>query len=452
MEHIFGIDPIERKVYDGSNFPPIINEILRKYKNKVFFGGSSLIHDAFFKDEYWKSRVDYDMWCNNSIYQNIITDLSDKNFNMTIHSKYDNKYYEKFNIKELTEFIFEIDKKEYIIQLINIGNSFVTLIDKIDFTFNTVIYNGEEIIFFRTNEEDVKQKKGYLQIDVITNECECDECKNIKVSQKQIHRIEKYISRGFNFTNFCPFCFSSLKNYKIITIRHFQMCVLGLEEYPRYIIKNLEESILEKIIIMAHTSDNPNIILCCLNALARILNMDEFISVFHEKKHLLDIHTKLFNDVLIDFIVYGQYTFFKLFFQLLIIKVPIIGKVIKNLFNNACSYNCINIALEISYLSDRYDLSIFEDKIYEYKVLTIFEHYEKYGDINIILNEYRNSITLLDDFMNQENQEEELICSICNTNPSNIRLRCGHRFCECIFNYFATSNNLRCGYCRGELR
>ena len=167
----------------------------------------------------------------------------DKNFNMTIHSKYDNKYYEKFNIKELTEFTFEIDKKEYIIQLINIGNSFVTLIDKIDFTFNTVLYNGEELLFFRTNEADVMQKKGYLQIDVITNECECDECKNIKVSQKQIRRIEKYILRGFNFTNFCPFCsvssVSSLKNYKIITIRHFQLCVLGLEDYPRYIIKNL---------------------------------------------------------------------------------------------------------------------------------------------------------------------------------------------------------------------
>ena len=174
MEHIFGIEPIERKVYDGSNFPQIINEILRKYKNKVFFGGSSLIHDAFFKDEHWQSRADYDMWCNNSIYQNIVTDLIDKNFIMAIHSKYDNKYYEKFNIKELTEFTFEIDKKEYIIQLINIGNSFVTLIDKIDFTFNTVLYNGEELLFFRTNEADVMQKKGYLQIDVITNECECD--------------------------------------------------------------------------------------------------------------------------------------------------------------------------------------------------------------------------------------------------------------------------------------
>ena len=111
MEHLFGINPIETKKYDGSNFPPIVNEILRKYKNKAFFGGGSLIHDAFFKDEHWKSRVDYDIWCNDCIYQNISSDLTDKNFNMAIHSKYDNLYYEKFNIKELTEEILKLNKK-----------------------------------------------------------------------------------------------------------------------------------------------------------------------------------------------------------------------------------------------------------------------------------------------------------------------------------------------------
>jgi hypothetical protein len=50
MEELFGVTPIETKKYDGSNFPPLVNEILRKYKNKAFFGGGSLLHDAFFKD------------------------------------------------------------------------------------------------------------------------------------------------------------------------------------------------------------------------------------------------------------------------------------------------------------------------------------------------------------------------------------------------------------------
>ena len=53
MEELFGVTPVETKKYNGSNFPPLVNEILRKYKNKAFFGGSSLIHDAFFKDENW---------------------------------------------------------------------------------------------------------------------------------------------------------------------------------------------------------------------------------------------------------------------------------------------------------------------------------------------------------------------------------------------------------------
>ena len=36
MEQLFGVTPIEIKKYDGANFPPLVNEILRKYKNKAF--------------------------------------------------------------------------------------------------------------------------------------------------------------------------------------------------------------------------------------------------------------------------------------------------------------------------------------------------------------------------------------------------------------------------------
>jgi hypothetical protein len=96
-----------------------------------------------------------------------------------------------FNIKEIAEFTFEIDRKEYILQLINIGVNFFSVIIKIDFTFNTVLYNGEDIIFFKTTEADVLQKRGDLLVDVITNKCPCEECKNKKVSQKQISRISK---------------------------------------------------------------------------------------------------------------------------------------------------------------------------------------------------------------------------------------------------------------------
>jgi len=442
MEELFGISPIEIKKYDGDNFPPIVNEILRKYKNKAFFGGGSLLHDAFFKDEHWISRVDYDIWCKEDIYQNILSDIEHKQLHKIHHSKFDMKYYQTFNIKELAEFTFEIDRKEYIIQFINVGVNFFSVINKIDFTFNTVLYNGENLIFFKTTEADILQKRGDLQIDVITYKCECSDCKNKKVSQKQIARIQKYKARGFEITNFCPFC--SPDDYKLITIHHFQTCVLNLS-FPPYILQ-LEDSQYQKILNMGRESTNPNIILCCLNIIARNLRMDDFISLFYEKQchAIFDTNSRLFNDILIDFTINGQYTFFKLFFDVLKTKIRLSAIPIQILFRKACAYNCINIARYISSHSQRYELSIFEDRIYQHNILTVFEHYVKTKKIQAVLDEYPR-ITL---FENQE-ENEDSICSICKENQCNIRLPCGHEFCDCIFTYFVTTFSTRCGICRG---
>ena len=99
MEQLFGVTPIEIKKYDGANFPPLVNEILQKYKNKAFFGGGSLLHDAFFKDEEWTSRIDYDIWCKDSVYEKILIDIEKKGLVNIHHSKYDTKYYQTFKIK-----------------------------------------------------------------------------------------------------------------------------------------------------------------------------------------------------------------------------------------------------------------------------------------------------------------------------------------------------------------
>lgn len=442
MEEIFGVTPIEIKKYDGSNFPPLVNEILRKYKNKAFFGGSSLIHDAFFKDEHWVSRIDYDIWCKDSDYQNILSDIERKGLVMIHHSKYDAKYYQTFKIKQLADYGFEIDRKQYIIQVINIGSNFYSFIDKIDFTFNTVLYNGDDLIFFRTTEDNVRQKCGELQIDVITNRCTCEECKDKKVSQKQISRISKYISRGFQIKNFCPFCKPQDNN--IITVQHFQSCILNLS-HQQYILR-LEDAQIQSIMDIGFESRNPNIILCCLNIIARTLHMDEFISFFYEKQcaTIIDTNSRLFNYILTDFVINGQFTFFKLFFDLLKTKIKITATPIQILFRKACAYNCINIARYISSHSERYELSIYEDRIYQHSILTVFEHYVKNKKIQAVLDEYPG-ITL---FENQE-ENEDSICSICNENQCNIRLPCGHEFCDCIFTYFVTSFSIRCGICRG---
>jgi hypothetical protein len=443
MEELFGVTPIETKKYDGSNFPQIVNEILRKYKNKAFFGGGSLLHDAFFKDEHWSSRIDYDIWCKDSIYQNILSDIEEKGLVKIHHSKYDVKYYQMFNIKELADYGFEIDRKQYIIQVINIGNSFISLINKIDFTFNTVLYNGENLIFFRTTEADVIKKRGDLQVDVITNTCPCEECKDKKVSQKQIERISKYKARGFEITNFCPFC--SPADYKIINIQHFQTCFLNLI-HPPYVF-HLEDAQFQKIMDIGRQSTNSNVILCCLNIIARTLHMEEFLSLFYDKQcpSIFDTNSRLFNDILIDFAVHGQYTFFKLFFDLLKTKIKITSSQIQILFRKACAYNCINIALYISSHSQRYELSIYEDRIYQHNILTVFENYVKYKKIQAVLDEYPG-ITVFD---KPEEENEESICSICNENQTNIRLQCGHEFCDCIFSYFVTSFSTKCGICRG---
>jgi hypothetical protein len=441
MEELFGVTPIEIKKYDGANFPPIVNEIVRKYKNKAFFGGGSLLHDAFFKDEHWVSRVDYDIWCKNDIYQNILSEIEDKQLHKIHHSKYDTKYYQMFNIKELAEFTFEIDRKEYIIQFINIGLNFYSLINKIDFTFNTVFYNGDYLIFFKTTEANVLQKRGDLQIDIITNKCECPDCKDKKVSQKQIARIQKYKARGFEITNFCPFC--SPCDYKLITVQHFQLCVLNLA-YPPYVL-HLEDVQFQKILKLGRETTNPNIILCCLNIIARTLHMEEFLSLFHDKQcpTIFDINSRLFNDILIDFTINGQYTFFTLFFDLLKTNIRITAMPIQILFRKACAYNCINIARYISSHSERYELSIYEDRIYQHNILTIFEHYVKTKKIQAVLDEYP-SITLFE----KQEENEDSICSICKENQCNIRLQCGHEFCDCIFTYFVTSFSMRCGICR----
>ena len=442
MEELFGVTPIEIKKYDGANFPPLVNEILRKYKNKAFFGGGSLLHDAFFKDEQWVTRIDYDIWCQDSVYEKILSDIEEKGLVQIHHSKYDSKYYQTFKIKELADYGFEIDRKQYIIQIINIGHNFFLMIEKIDFTFNTVLYNGEDLIFFKTTEADVLQKRGDLQIDMITNKCTCEECNDKKVLQKKISRIQKYKARGFEITNFCPFC--KPDDYKIINVSHFQSCILNLS-FPPYVLQ-LEDDQFQKILNIVHETTNPNVILCCLNIIARTLHMEEFLSIFDEKQcsSIFDINSRLFNDILIDFTVNGQYTFFKLFFDLLKKKIRLTATPIQILFRKACAYNCINIALYISSHSERYELSIYEDRIYQHNILTVFEHYVKTKKILAVLDEYP-SITLVD----LEEDNEESICSICNENQSNIRLPCGHEFCDCIFSYFVTSFSIKCGICRG---
>jgi hypothetical protein len=447
MEEIFGVTPLEIKKYDGSNFPPLVNEILRKFKNKAFFGGSSLLHDVFFKDEHWASRIDYDIWCKDDIYQNILAMIEEKGLVKIHDTKYSIKYYHIFKIKELVDFTFEIDRKQYIIQVINIGSNFYSFIDKIDFTFNTILYNGEDLIFFRTTESQVIQKHGELQVDVITDKCECEECKHKRVSYKQITRIEKYRSRGFKINNFCPFCTPheyKLINYKLITIQHFESCVLNLT-YSPYILR-LEDTQFQKILDIVRESTNSNIILCCLNIIARTLRIEEFLSVFYEKQcsSFLNTNSKSFNDILIDFTINGQFTFFKLFFDVLKTKIRITATPIQILFRKACAFNCINIARYISSHSQRYELLIFEDKIYEHNILTVFEHYVKTKKIQAVFDEYP-SITL---FENQE-ENEDSICSICKENQCNIRLPCGHEFCDCIFTYFVTTFSTRCGTCRG---
>lgn len=429
---------IDEITYDGIDLPIIINEILQE--ENVIFGGSSLIHDIYFKEEDWGER-DYDLWCTEHSYFKIQRKLRINEKCKKIKEETYNSKYSHLRINSLCEYSYKNDDETKLkIQLINVGRNFKYMIKNLDFSFVSLIYDGTNLKFIFTTEQEIKEKKGCILIPNNNgiNTCSCGMCmRNNDISQKTILRIKKYQKRGFTFLNLCTFC----KNYEILSFEHFNKCKCKKIEETK---KN------EEISTLASTTTNPELIICCLNFYAKNRLMEDFINLFNHKKELIQFHSQNFKKLLQFCADNGQYTFFKLLMEFWNTQL---NYLIEEIFLNCGRKNYINIC---RYLSNKYPklyINIFEDKITEYKILSIFEYYLEYNDANILTTEMPQ-IKFIEGKTNEDGSEA--ICPICKCFSSNIELSCGHDFCDkCIITYFANQHNkgtkLKCGVCRLNL-
>ena len=295
------LSALEEKEYDGSNFPVIVNQLLTN--DGVIFGGSSLIHDVYFREEDWGER-DYDLWCLNSQYFKMQNHLRKENCKKIKEERYENRY-GRLKINGICEYIYKIDDTTKIkIQLINVGNDFSLMVKNLDFTFVSVIYDGKKIKFFNTIEKEIIEKKGNVLI-YRNNGCTCDRCKRTsEISEKTAKRIEKYQKRGFTFFNLCQFC-----SNKVLSFKHFIKCRNLLED------DKLKEDGSDNILELGLASDNPEIIYCCLYYFSKIYDSESFMSLFNCKKHLLQKHHTNYYELINNFVRNGKYTYFRCFFE-----------------------------------------------------------------------------------------------------------------------------------------
>jgi len=448
MENILTCSNLLIKDYDGRDFPDIINTILRENLGGVIFGGSSVIHDLYFKEENWDR--DYDIWCLSSNYAKIKTELIVKwrcdNIKTEKYKRLE--YYEIFNPKEISEYNYKTEELKIKIQLINIGTlitTFTDMITNIDLTFNTVFYDGLKLFYFRTTEERVKAREGEYEIFIHFNaeDCFCNRCMKDQyenINKRQITRIQKYRERGFHITNLCPLCDTPAK----LSIFHVFNCIkkkLGLElkdsiESKFYLIGGkIDEERLHQLIKYGE-SDNSYMVISSLLLILSTRRIDLFMEKLEEWKEKITVDGK---NVLYSVFKIGSEIAFRKFNEIYRLN----SKKLEKLFLFSCKRKYLNLARYISSLSSRLRLDIQEDTIVEYKILNIFDAYLNTNDESEILTEF-NKIKKIED-----NED----CPICKYRVCNIEIGCRHKFCmNCLMLYFSikTTNqqSLNCPICR----
>jgi len=454
------------KDYNGELFPKLILEIINENKGNILFGGSSLIHDLYFNKETWEKR-DYDLWCLEPTFNKIKRKLNRlQNCKKIKEDEYENqnKYYNRFKTSAIAEYNYidysqEIKNRIIKIQLINIGIERINImntINNIDLSFNTVFYDGEKLIYFQTTEEEILNKKGYFipkKLISPLNHCSCIIClqKNKNpLNDKELQRIKKYKMRGFSITNLCPLC----DNANAISLKHCSDCwknKLKITTENNFykdgnqITKNHIEIIKKE---MTKYKEN-SFLLASIMMIISTRNIDLILETFNNFKEYFDISSCAFNLILTFQIEIGFFTGFKLFFELIEPHLTTYSnKRIGELFTKSCQWNHHNIAKFLSEKYPRCNLTIFEDKIIDFKYLNTFEYFFLTNDLTIITKEY-NSI-----FITTEESEEN--CSICQTDFPNLILCCKHRFCSnCLINYYQLQLNknlkLNCPMCRTDI-
>lgn len=440
--------------YNGRHFPPIINELLHRYMGSVMFGGSSLIHDLYFREEEWDR--DYDLWCNSNAFSKIANSLSkmescDK-IKDDIYIK-NNDYYGRFSSEGITEFNLRSSHSISIrIQLINVGNltNFSRILESVDLTFNTVFFDGTKLIFVDTTEEQIRSKIGFFRpYKHKSSFCSCYICsnRNSRLTEKEIGRLEKYRLRGFKIENICPFC--DFEN--CLSISHTIKCwkeKLSMVNSSFYDIENvLTPDKITGIIEFIEKNTNDIILFSGLLLILSTKNIKLFEQQFAKYKVLIDPYSSNFNSMLYYVVDSGSTTLFNKFFEIMQpLITPYSYKRINQLINIAYRKNYLKIATSLSSVSPRFKIDIFEDKIISFDFISVFECYLETSDPQVIRNEF-SKIKILD------KPDELEICPICCSSNSNLILECGHKYCDvCLVKYFLiqekNNNKLKCPLCR----
>jgi len=425
--------------YDGNNFPKIVNEILEENFGNVLFGGGSLIHDLYFKEEDWGDR-DYDIWCFHSSYKKVVRKLMHNSHK--INKKELKSYYGNFTIIGISEFLINGIR----LQIIDIGNvnSFEPIIRNIDLSFNSIMYDGKNLFFYLTDQEKIISKRGFF----IKNEsqCICRICTG-NIPKKALDRIEKYEKRGFQILNVCSFC----KERHMSNVSSSLECwkkILDIEQSNTLKIIELIEPkkniILDKLINLNNFVDIA-MGLYLINICRDIENLTKYFVFSVEKLKMMS--ENVFFEVVGKFIEIGSITGVKLFYS--IFKKYYFLEKSGKLFGQACKMNFIGIARFYESLSPRFNVIIYEDKIFEFSFMNIYEYFLETGDVEFILKEVPSlkKIELL------ENCNEEELCPICKYDNPNIALTCNHKFCiMCLINFFAQKTRdretINCPICR----
>ena len=442
-ENYLGIPCRSYIEYDGDLFPESVRSILSENRGDVIFGGSSLIHDLYFREERWER--DYDIWCNQKAYMKLKIDfLRNENYRKLkeeiFTSNSSELYYSNFKTKGLCEYMIDDIK----IQLINIGERLDVrkIVENIDFTFNTIFYDGLKLIFFDTSEEEIKSKQGNFRFKYYGKFLTSLDIYELKLKEKEASRIQKYKKRGFNINNLCPFC------GKINYLNHCYICIfrrlsINLNKDVLTTGKGITDIQKEGLIKLMNEYPREDIIYCCLMGILSTGDYELFENQFELRRDIMNVYSDNFY-VILDYLgENGYYRYFKKFFDLVEpFLVEYSYEKINDIFKCAGRRNYLNVVKLISSRLPRFRYEIFEDKIVKYKFLSIFECYFEIKDLKIILDNLS--------FIKECKDETEEICGICHTNFPNLSLICNHRFCEnCLLTYFSMNKHkLSCPMCR----
>lgn len=416
---------LETREYQGKHFPKFVNEIVNLKPGKIFFGGSSLIHDLFFPRENW-GKTDYDIWCSSSESELI------KEYFKPYHKIINDFVTQDCNIKQVQR--YKINNQR--IQIIFVQNITKVFLKK-NFSFNTVFYDGNKIYYFRTTENDVKNKQGVYLYHPLLNS-------DYSTKRELNYQTQKYLKRGFKIKNLCPKC----NKPRVLSLEHTFVCTFKneLSSYigllNRTFIKSLNQmEEVDKIKTYLQNElekNNPysyGFILMFNNFLEKVsFNPNK---IYQDMSYLELILINLGKLGLTELFI-EIYSFYQ--------KKYDNKKFEKRILNLVCDENNIHLARYLSLLNPKISLNIRGDFIFSYEIKNIFTCFLEKNDIKVLSSGIKDSEIF--------NKDEE--CFICQKNKNEITLQCKHSFCgTCLSQFYQLKEKkkeqLQCPMCRSDV-